>query len=313
MSGHITPPEHDDISRRHFGVLTALGALAAAGLSAGLSPARLPPAVTAVGSSGQAAVTLAAAVPNRIYRITEREPYRATLTPKNEFRAFWLSTVANIDWPSRPGLTVAQQQSELRGWLNLARSMRFNTVLLQVRPAADTFWPSSIGEPWSKYLTGVQGRHPGYDPLAFAVREAHARNLHLHVWFNPFRVSMDTDLNNLVPSHPARLHPSWSFAYGGRRYYNPGIPAVRRFIIRVIAEVVAKYDVDGVHLDDYFYPYPVAGQSIPDGAAYRSFRTLGESRAHFRRRSVNAFVRDLSSRIFTTKRRMLFGISPFGI
>ncbi len=225
----------------------------------------------------------------------------------------WLSTVANIDWPSRPGLTVAQQQSELRGWLNLARSMQFNTVLLQVRPAADTFWPSTVGEPWSKYLTGVQGRHPGYDPLAFAVREAHARNLHLHAWFNPFRVSMDTNLNSLVPSHPARLHPSWSFAYGGRRYYNPGIPAVRSFIIRVIAEVVAKYDVDGVHLDDYFYPYPVAGQSIPDDAAYRSFRTLGESRAHFRRRSVNAFVRDLSSRIFNTKRRMLFGISPFGI
>ncbi|MFT4469470.1 glycoside hydrolase family 10 protein [Arthrobacter sulfonylureivorans] len=295
------------VSRRQFTTATALTVLGAAGLLGAL-----PRAVTASGPGGPLELSLAAVV-NRVYRITAREPARITDMPKHEFRGFWLSTVLNIDWPSRPGLTAAVQQSELRSWLDLARNRNLNAVMLQVRPAADVFWPSTAGEPWSRYLTGTQGRNPGYDPLAYAISQAHARNLHLHAWFNPFRVSMTTNPAALISWHPARKNPSWTFAFGGRRYYNPGIPAVRSFIIKVIAEVAAKYDVDGIHLDDYFYPYPVAGQSIPDSAAYNAYRRAGESLADFRRRSVNTFVRDLSAKIFATKPRMLFGISPFGI
>ncbi|AUI49635.1 glycoside hydrolase family 10 protein [Arthrobacter crystallopoietes] len=295
-------------SRRQFNTAAALTVLGAAGLLGG----SLSRAVTAAGPR-PLEVSLAAAVPNRVYRITARERARVADAPKHEFRGFWLSSVVNIDWPSRSGLTAAVQQAELRGWLDLARSRNLNAVMLQVRPAGDVFWPSKVGEPWSRYLTGTQGRNPGYDPLPYAVSQAHARNLHLHAWFNPFRAGMTANLADLISWHPARKNPSWTFAYGGRRYYNPGIPAVRSFIIKVIAEVVAKYDVDGVHLDDYFYPYPVTGQSIPDSAAYNAYRLPGESLANFRRRSVNVFVRDLSARIAATKPRMLFGISPFGI
>ncbi|GLB67503.1 glycoside hydrolase family 10 protein [Arthrobacter mangrovi] len=296
-------------SRRQFTAAAAVAVLGAAGLLGG----RLSRAVTEAGPDGPLELSLAAAVINRVYRITAREAPRVTDMPKHEFRGFWLSTVVNIDWPSRAGLTAAAQQTELRGWLDLARSLNLNAVMLQVRPSGDVFWPSTAGEPWSRYLTGTQGRNPGYDPLGYAISQAHARNLHLHAWFNPFRASMTASLSDLVASHPARKNPSWTFAYGGRRYYNPGLPAVRSFIIKVIAEVVAKYDVDGIHLDDYFYPYPVAGQTIADSAAYNAYKLPGESLADFRRRSVNLFVRDLSTRIFATKPRMLFGISPFGI
>ncbi|MEV7646618.1 family 10 glycosylhydrolase [Arthrobacter sp. NPDC089319] len=297
------------VSRREFTTATALTVLGAAGLLSG----SLSRAVTAGLPGGPLELSLAAAVINRVYRVTAREPARVTDMPKHEFRGFWLSTVLNIDWPSRSGLTAAAQQTELRSWLDLARNRNLNAVMLQVRPAADVFWPSAAGEPWSRYLTGTQGRNPGYDPLAYAIGQAHARNLHLHAWFNPFRVSMTPNLADLISWHPARKNPGWTFAFGGRRYYNPGIPAVRSFIIKVIAEVAAKYDVDGIHLDDYFYPYPVAGQSIPDSAAYNTYRRAGESLADFRRRSVNTFVRDLSAKIFAAKPRMLFGISPFGI
>jgi len=301
--------ESAPLTRRQFTAAAALSVLGAAAALGG----RLAPAVTEAGPRGPLELSLAAAVINRVYRITAREAPRVTDMPKHEFRGFWLSTVVNIDWPSRSGLTAAAQQSELRSWFDLARSLNLNAVMLQVRPSGDVFWPSTAGEPWSRYLTGTQGRNPGYDPLAYALAQAHARNLHLHAWFNPFRASMTANLSDLVSWHPARRNPSWTFAYGGRRYYNPGIPAVRSFIIKVIAEVVSKYDVDGIHLDDYFYPYPVTGQSIPDSAAYNSYRLPGESLANFRRRSVNLFVRDLSTKIFTTKPRMLFGISPFGI
>ena len=163
--------------------------------------------------------------------------------------------MVNIDWPSRTGLTAAQQQAELIGWLDDAVRQNHNAVVLQVRPTADAFWPSKV-EPWSQYLTGQQGGNPGYDPLAFAVAEAHKRNLELHAWFNPYRLSMGTDLNALVPEHPARQHPDWVVTYGGKLYYNPGIPAVRKLVEDAIMDAVSRYDIDGVHFDDYFYPYP---------------------------------------------------------
>ncbi|NRQ39452.1 family 10 glycosylhydrolase [Nonomuraea sp. NN258] len=224
----------------------------------------------------------------------------------------WISTVANIDWPSRTGLSVSAQQAEFRAWLDLAVQKRMNAVVVQVRPTADAFWPSPY-EPWSQWLTGTQGANPGYDPLAFMVAEAHARNLELHAWFNPYRVANHDDPSRLVTTHPARKNPDWRFAYGGKLYYNPGIPAVRDFIEDAIMDAVTRYDLDGVHLDDYFYPYPVSGQTIPDAATFSryggSFTDIGD----WRRENVNLLVRELDQRIHAAKPWVSFGISPFGI
>ncbi|WP_240506261.1 family 10 glycosylhydrolase [Thermoactinospora rubra] len=233
-------------------------------------------------------------------------------TPKRQLRAMWIATVANIDWPSRQGLSVSAQQAEFRAWLDLAVSRRMNAVIVQVRPTADAFWPSPH-EPWSQWLTGTQGADPGYDPLAFMVSEAHARNLELHAWFNPYRIANHDDPSRLVSSHPARRNPDWRFAYGGKLYYNPGIPEVRDFIEDAIMDAVTRYDIDGVHLDDYFYPYPVSGQAIPDSATYAryggGFATIGD----WRRNNVNLLIRELDQRIHAAKPWVSFGVSPFGI
>src|SRR6266496_1427858 len=163
-------------------------------------------------------------------------------TPSRQVRAEWIASVVNIDWPSRPGLPAAEQQAELVRWLDEAKQRGLNTIMLQVRPTADAFWPSAL-EPWSEWLTGVQGQDPGYDPLGFAVAEAHRRNLELHAWFNPYRVAMNADPARLRPDHPARVHPDWVLPYGGKLYYNPGIPEVRRFTEDAILDAVRGYDI----------------------------------------------------------------------
>ncbi|WP_127937217.1 family 10 glycosylhydrolase [Nonomuraea polychroma] len=233
-------------------------------------------------------------------------------TPKRQLRAMWISSVANIDWPSRTGLSASAQQAEFRAWLDLAVAKRMNAVVVQVRPTADAFWPSPY-EPWSQWLTGTQGGNPGYDPLAFMVTEAHARNLELHAWFNPYRIANHDDPTRLVSTHPARQNPSWRFAYGGKLYYNPGIPTVRDFIQDAIMDAVSRYDIDGVHLDDYFYPYPVSGESIPDAATYQQYGGSFSNIGDWRRNNVNLLVRELDQRIHAAKPHVSFGISPFGI
>jgi uncharacterized lipoprotein YddW (UPF0748 family) len=233
-------------------------------------------------------------------------------TPLRQFRATWVSSVVNIDWPSRTGLTPAQQQAELVGWFDDAVRQKHNAVVLQVRPTADAFWPSTV-EPWSQYLTGKQGGNPGYDPLAFAVAEAHKRNLELHAWFNPYRLSMGTNLNALVPEHPARQHPEWVVTYGGKLYYNPGIPAVRELVEDAIMDAVSRYDIDGVHFDDYFYPYPVAGQVFDDAATYAQYGAGFPTLAEWRRNNINLLIQELQHRIKADKPWVKFGISPFAV
>lgn len=223
----------------------------------------------------------------------------------------WIASVENIDFPSRTGLSVAEQKKEFEAWLDLAVRLNLNTVISQVRPAADAFWPSPY-EPWSRYLTGTQGKDPGYDVLAFQVEAAHERGLELHAWFNPYRVSNDADASKLVPHHPARVHPDWVLTYGGKLYYDPGLPAVRAFVQDAMLDAVRRYDIDAVHFDDYFYPYPVAGQSFPDDASYAASGTT-LSRADWRRENVNLLVREMRDRIRETKANVKFGISPFGI
>ncbi|HZM79333.1 MAG TPA: family 10 glycosylhydrolase [Candidatus Limnocylindrales bacterium] len=233
-------------------------------------------------------------------------------TPKQQFRAMWVASVANIDWPSQTGLSVATQQAEFRSWLDLAVQKNMNAVVVQVRPTADAFWPSTF-EPWSNWLTGTQGVNPGYDPMAFMVSEAHARNLEFHAWFNPYRIANHTDVTQLAPTHPARQNPSWRFAYGGKLYYNPGIPAVRDFVEDAMMDAVTKYDIDGVHFDDYFYPYPVSGQAIPDSATYAQYGAGFSNVNDWRRNNVNLMVQEMDQRIHAAKPHVKFGISPFGI
>ncbi|MGC0333130.1 uncharacterized lipoprotein YddW (UPF0748 family) [Streptomyces sp. SAI-170] len=229
-----------------------------------------------------------------------------------EMRGMWLATVANRDWPSVTGLSAARQRAELLAHLDRAVERRLNTVIFQVRPTADALWPSPY-EPWSQYLTGVQGRDPGWDPLGTAVQEAHARGLELHAWFNPLRVANHSDRTQLVASHPARRHPDWAVAYGGRLYYNPGLPEVRDFVHDAMLDAVRKYPVDGVHFDDYFYPYPVPGQTFDDDEAYDTYGGSFGSRAAWRRDNIDRLVRDMGTRIEQVRPGTRFGVSPFGV
>ncbi|MFC5234860.1 glycoside hydrolase family 10 protein [Pseudonocardia zijingensis] len=229
-----------------------------------------------------------------------------------ETRAAWIATVQTIDWPSRPGLAVADQQREYRELLDDVRGHGLNTVFVQVRPTADALWPSPY-EPWSHWLTGEQGKDPGYDPLAFLVEEAHARGLAFHAWFNPFRVSRQADPAQLVPEHPARVHPDWVFSYGGQLYYDPGVPAVREFVTDVVADVAERYPVDGIHFDDYFYPYPAGGEQIPDAATHAAHGAGFPDVGDWRRHNVDEFVEGVAARLAAVEPDLAFGVSPFGI
>lgn len=229
-----------------------------------------------------------------------------------EMRGMWLASVANRDWPSRPGLPADQQRAELLGFLDAAVRRRLNTVVFQVRPTADALWPSPY-EPWSEWLTGTQGRDPGWDPLGTAVHEAHRRGLELHAWFNPFRIANHADPSRLVPTHPARMHPDWVVPYGGKLYYNPGLPEVRRFVQDAMLDAVRRYPVDAVHWDDYFYPYPVAGQVFDDDAAYERYGGGFPDRASWRRNNIDRLVREMAVRVKRVRPRAQFGISPFGV
>lgn len=247
------------------------------------------------------------------------------LAATRELRGMWLTTVNNIDWPSRRGLPVETVQAEYRSWLDLARRMHHNAVFVHVRPSGDALWPSRYA-PWSEWLTGRRdGRDPGWDPLAFMVAEAHARNLEFHAWFNPYRASQPAEaggagprLDQLAPTHPLRAHPEWAITYpveatGSRLYYDPGIPQARRFVEDSILDAVTRYEIDGVHFDDFFYPYPAAGQDFGDDASFARYGAGFASRADWRRENVNTFVREMSERIKAAKPWVKFGISPFGI
>ena len=209
-------------------------------------------------------------------------------------------------------MTKEQQQQQFIEILDAHQSMGVNAVIVQVKPNADALYPSDLA-PWSEWLTGVQGQAPGYDPLAFMLVEAKKRNMEFHAWFNPYRVSLQADLLKLTPDHPARQHPEWVVSYGGKLYFNPGIPETREYILQSIMEVVERYDIDGVHMDDHFYPYPVASAGFNDDAAYAAYGGGFANKADWRRSNVDALVEMLSERIKQAKPHVKFGISPFGI
>ena len=231
---------------------------------------------------------------------------------RTEVRAMWLATVDNRDWPSSPGLPPAEQRAELLAHLDAAVERRLNTVYFQVRPTADALWESPY-EPWSEWLTGEQGRDPGWRPVEFAVREAHRRGLRIEGWFNPYRIALHDDPSRLAADHPARLHPEWAVSYGGQLYYNPGIPEVRRFVQVAMVDAVRRHPLDGVHWDDYFYPYPVEGEEFDDAAAFAEYGRGFPDVASWRRANVDLLVRETALRVRRLRPRVRFGVSPFGV
>lgn len=234
--------------------------------------------------------------------------------PKRELRAAWIATVSNIDWPSKPGLPAAEQQRQFIARLDQLQAIGINTVIVQIRPTADAFYKSDI-EPWSRYLTGRVGTPPSpyYDPLEFMVTEAHRRNMDFHAWFNPFRALTDSKKNPNPPEHVTRKHPDWVISYGGKSYLDPGNPAARDYVISIISDVVARYDIDAVHIDDYFYPYRIAGQEFGDAVSFRKFNNGIPNREDWRRNNVTVFVQQLNTIIKAQKPWMKLGISPFGV
>ena len=229
-----------------------------------------------------------------------------------EFRGAWVATVFNLDWPSKPGLSAAEQQAQLRAILDRAAQLKLNAILFQIRPASDALYASRI-EPWSAFLGGKQGVSPGYDPLAYAITEAHARGIELHAWFNPFRAATGVK-GPFAPNHVTQTHPDWVRSYAGQLWLDPGIPKARQYVLDVILDVVKRYDIDGVHIDDYFYPYPKAGAEFPDGATWRnSGAPSSQTIADWRRENINSFVADLYHQVKAEKPAVRVGISPFGI
>ncbi|MDP1831000.1 MAG: family 10 glycosylhydrolase [Geothrix sp.] len=250
-------------------------------------------------------------------------PASSALPPAapREFRAAWVATVANIDWPSARGLSADIQKTEARNIISQARALGLNALILQVRPAADALYPSRL-EPWSEYLTGTQGQPPEplYDPLAFWIEEAHRAGLELHAWFNPYRARQTSSPAPLAPGHVANTRPDLVRAYGDQLWLDPGAPGAVEHVLAVILDVVRRYDVDGVHFDDYFYPYPIldaAGQQVdfPDEPSWRIFLAGGGtlSRADWRRRQVDRFVERVYREVHREKPHVRVGVSPFGI
>jgi uncharacterized lipoprotein YddW (UPF0748 family) len=239
---------------------------------------------------------------------------------EREFRGVWVAAVSNIDWPSQPGLPVDSQKAELVRILDRARELRLNVVILHVRPAADALYASDI-EPWSEYLTGEQGRAPVpfYDPLEFAVAEAHARGLELHAWFNPYRARHPSSRSAAAATHISRANPELVLTYGTHLWMDPGEEAVRKRSVDVVVDVVRRYDVDGVHIDDYFYPYRELGPDrreldFPDSTSYARYVAAGGTlgRSDWRRRNVDTYVAELYDAVKREKPWVKVGISPIG-
>jgi len=246
-----------------------------------------------------------------------------TLPPSlpREFRGVWIASVANIDWPSRPGLKTAQQQAELIAILDRAVALKLNAVILQVRPAADALY-SSPYEPWSEFLTGAMGKapKPDYDPLAFAVEQAHKRGIELHAWFNPYRAHYPRSKSPISGNHVSKLHPQWVKQYGKYLWLDPGDTEVQDYTVTVIMDVVKRYDIDAVHIDDYFYPYPEYDGNhhvidFPDAPSWQKYLKAGGKLKHddWRRENINTLVQRLYQAIKKEKPWVKFGISPFGI
>jgi len=235
-----------------------------------------------------------------------------TQTPP-EFRGVWVATVDNIDWPSKGNFNSDSQKVEFIRLLDMHQRNGMNALIVQIRPCTDAFYPSPY-EPWSAWLTGVQGQPPSpyYDPLEFMITETHKRNMVFHAWMNPYRADFYPGDDLVSETHITRLRPDWFLRYGDKKYFDPGNPEARQYVVEVVRDVVRRYNVDAIHFDDYFYPYPLEGKKFPDDS---TFRLLGKgmSRESWRRSNTDSIIAQLHRAIKQENPACLFGISPFGV
>jgi uncharacterized lipoprotein YddW (UPF0748 family) len=240
-------------------------------------------------------------------------PQKSIHHPKNEFRGVWIATVVNIDWPKKDSDPVSKQQADYLQILDTYQKLNFNAVIVQIRSVGDAFYPSKLA-PWSRFLTGKEGREPSpyYDALEWMITEAHKRGFEFHAWLNPYRATFDLNKDQLSPDHDIFKHPEWMITYGGKIYYDPALPEVQHHLAKVVDEVVTNYDIDAIHFDDYFYPYKIKGEEFNDKASYLKYGN-GKSLADWRRDNVSVFIKNIHDVIKNNKPWVQFGISPFGV
>jgi len=233
--------------------------------------------------------------------------------PKYEFRAAWIATVENIDWPTKGNYNAESQKAEYINLLEMHKRNGLNAVIVQVRPCADAFYPSQY-EPWSQWLTGKQGKAPTpyYDPLQFMIEEAHKRGMEFHAWCNPYRAEFSVGKSSIAPNHITRVHPDWFITYAGTRYFDPGNKEAQQYVVNVIRDIVSRYDVDAIHFDDYFYPYPEGSKDFADQESYKKYGN-GLSLPDWRRSNTDSIIYKISTAIKEENRYCRFGISPFAI
>jgi len=232
---------------------------------------------------------------------------------KPEFRGVWIATVDNIDWPSKPVINSEVQKTEFIRLLEMHKQNKMNALIVQVRPATDAFYPSPL-EPWSQWLTGIQGQPPipYYDPLAFMITETHKRGMEFHAWMNPYRAVYNINSSSIAATHVTRVHPRWFLNYGDQTYFDPGNKEVQNYVTQVVRDVISRYPVDAIHFDDYFYPYRIAGEEFPDDETYRQ-HGKGLSKDDWRRSNVDSIIVMLGRAIRQVNNKCQFGISPFGV
>lgn len=239
--------------------------------------------------------------------------FTASAQIKTEFRGVWVATVENIDWPSSKYLNADSQKAEFIKLLDMHKANGMNAMIVQVRPAADAFYPSQY-EPWSEWLTGKQGQPPVpyYDPLEFMVTETHKRGMEFHAWMNPYRAVFNIYKTIVSPTHITKIHPDWFLTYGDKKYFDPGNKEVQQFVTNVVTDVVSRYNVDAIHFDDYFYPYRIPGKEFPDNAKFLQYGN-GMNKDDWRRSNTDSIIAALSIAIKKANPKCQFGISPFGV
>lgn len=233
--------------------------------------------------------------------------------PKYEFRGVWVASVNNIDWPKSGDTNPESQKADYIRLLDMHQKNGMNAMIVQIRPAADAFYPSTF-EPWSQWLTGVQGQPPSpyYDPLQFMIEETHKRGMEFHAWLNPYRAVHNLGSSSVAANHISRIHPEWFLNYGDKKYFDPGNKEAQKFVVDVVRDIVKRYDVDAIHMDDYFYPYRIPGKEFPDAASYaRSGSKL--SKDDWRRSNTDSIIQAISIAIKQEKKLVRFGISPFSV
>ena len=275
-----------------------------------------PPATRAAASDTSPRTTATAALDSTVQ--SSAQPSLLNPRPKYEFRAAWVASVENIDWPSKKGLPVDSQKVEFTRLLDMHQRNGLNAVVVQIRPAADAFYESPY-EPWSEWLTGVQGQAPSpyYDPLAFMIEETHKRGMAFHAWCNPYRAVHTIGRSSVASNHITRQHPEWFVRFEKTLYFDPGNKEVQQYVTMVIRDIVRRYDIDALHFDDYFYPYDIVegggpGKDFPDNASYARYGN-GLSKGDWRRSNTDSIIVSIGKAIKEEKPHCQFGISPFAI